>query len=113
VLLRIGDDGCWAEVGPGSAPPAGAQRLAGPVLPGLVNAHSHAFQRAFAGMSERREGEHDDFWSWRENMYRVARRITPHQLRAVAAMLYSVLLRGGYTQVCEFHYLQHAPDGRR
>ena len=84
----------------------------GPVLPGLVDAHSHAFQRAFAGLSERRESAADDFWSWRDRMYRVALRITPEQLRAVAAMLYAELLQGGYTQVCEFHYLQHDPDGR-
>ncbi len=111
VLLRIGADGHWAEVRPGVAAPPQAQVLAGPVLPGLVNAHSHAFQRAFAGLAEQRESEADDFWSWRDRMYRVALRITPAQLRAVAAQLYTELLRGGYTQVCEFHYLQHAPDG--
>ncbi len=111
VLLRIGADGHWAEVRPGVAAPPQAQVLAGPVVPGLVNAHSHAFQRAFAGLAEHRESEADDFWSWRDRMYRVALRITPAQLRAVAAQLYTELLRGGYTQVCEFHYLQHAPDG--
>lgn len=112
VLLRIGDDGCWADIATGVAAPTDAEGLAGAVLPGLVNAHSHAFQRAFAGFSERRESEHDDFWSWRERMYRVALRITPQQLRAVAAQLYLELLHGGYTQVCEFHYLQHRSDGR-
>jgi formimidoylglutamate deiminase len=113
VLLRIGADGCWADIRAGVAtPPPGAQVLAGPLLPGLVNAHSHAFQRAFAGLSERREQASDDFWSWRERMYGVALRITPEQLRAVAAQLYVELLRGGYTQVCEFHYLQHAHDGQ-
>lgn len=113
VLLTIGADGCWSSVQPGVAgAPAGAQVLAGPVLPGLVNAHSHAFQRAFAGLAERREADADDFWSWRDRMYRVAGRITPDQLRAIAAQLYLELLQGGYTQVCEFHYLQHAPDGQ-
>ncbi|HRZ61104.1 MAG TPA: formimidoylglutamate deiminase [Rubrivivax sp.] len=111
VLLRIGADGHWAEVRPGVAAPPQAQVLAGPVVPGLVNAHSHAFQRAFAGLAEHRESEADDFWSWRDRMYRVALRITPAQLRAVAAQLYTELLRGGYTQVCEFHYLHHAGDG--
>ena len=111
VLLRIGADGHWAEVRPGVAAPPQAQVLAGPVLPGLVNAHSHAFQRAVAGLAEHRESEADDFWSWRDRMYRVALRITPAQLRAVAAQLYTELLRGGYTQVCEFHYLHHAGDG--
>ena len=113
VLLLAGDDGHWAAIQAGAAAPPQAERLPGPVLPGLVDAHSHAFQRAFAGLAERRENEADDFWSWRDRMYRVALRITPQQLRAVAAMLYAELLRGGYTQVCEFHYLQHAPDGSR
>jgi formimidoylglutamate deiminase len=114
VLLRIGADGRWAEVSPGVAKePAGATALPGPLLPPLVNAHSHAFQRAFAGLAERREGATDDFWSWRDRMYRVASRISPEQLRAIAARLYVELLRGGYTQVCEFHYLQHRPDGAR
>lgn len=112
VLLRVGADGRWAEVRPGVPCPPEAQRLAGPVLPGLVDAHSHAFQRAMAGLAERREAGEDDFWSWRDRMYRVALRVTPQQLHAVAAQLYVELLRGGYTHVCEFHYLQHAPDGR-
>ncbi len=96
VVLRVGADGCWADIAPGQAAPPQATLLAGPVLPGLVNAHSHAFQRAFAGMSERRELETDDFWSWRERMYRVALRIGPDALRAVAAQLYAELLAGGY-----------------
>ncbi len=113
VLLRIGRDGRWAEIAPGvAAPPPGATVLDAPLLPGLVNAHSHAFQRAFAGLAERRESASDDFWSWRERMYQVALRITPMQLRAVAAQLYVELLRGGYTQVCEFNYLQHDSDGQ-
>ena len=113
VLLRIAADGRWAEVQPGVAvPPDGAQVLAGPLLPGLVNAHSHAFQRAFAGLAERRETEADDFWSWRERMYAVALRVTPAQLRVIAAQLYTELLQGGYTQVCEFHYLHHQPGGQ-
>lgn len=113
VLLQAGVDGHWQRVDPDQPCPPGATVLAGPVLPGLVDAHSHAFQRAFVGLAETRSGEHDDFWSWRDRMYRVALRITPAQLRAVAAHLYLELLQGGYTQVCEFHYLQHAPDGSR
>ncbi len=113
VVLRAGDDGRWAEITADVArPPAGALVLDGPLLPGLVNAHSHAFQRAFAGHAERREAASDDFWSWRDRMYRVALRISPTQLRAVAAQLYVELLKGGYTHVCEFHYLQHGLDGR-
>ena len=113
VLLRADASGHWAEVSPDiTTPPQGATVLPGPVLPGLVDAHSHAFQRAFAGLAERRDSDADDFWSWRDRMYGVALRITPDQLRAVAAQLYVELLRGGYTQVCEFHYLHHAEDGR-
>jgi formimidoylglutamate deiminase len=113
VLLRADASGHWADITPGvTTPPTGATVLAGPVLPGLVDAHSHAFQRAFAGLAERRESHADDFWSWRDRMYGVALRITPEQLRALAAQLYVELLRGGYTQVCEFHYLQHTEDGR-
>ena len=113
VLFRVGADGRWAEVLAGvHFPPPGATRLAGPVLPGLVNAHSHAFQRAFAGLAERRESQADDFWSWRDRMYAVASRITPSLLRAIAAQLDVELLCGGYTQVCEFHYLQHREDGQ-
>ena len=111
VLLEIDARGVWSGVSAGVAQPEGARRLAGPVLPGLVNGHSHAFQRAFAGLTERRASASDDFWSWRERMYSVALRITPQQMQAIAAQLYIELLRGGYTQVCEFHYVHHAPDG--
>jgi formimidoylglutamate deiminase len=111
VVLRSDAQGRWAEVEAGCAAPPESTLLPGPVLPGLVNAHSHAFQRAFAGLAERRTGSSDDFWSWRERMYGVAQRITSAQLHAVAAQLYAELLAGGYTQVCEFHYLHHRPDG--
>jgi formimidoylglutamate deiminase len=113
VLLSVGADGRWRTVAPDTECPPEAERLPGDVLPGLVDAHSHAFQRAFAGLAERRAGAGDDFWSWRDRMYGVALRLTPAQLRAVAAQLYLELLAGGYTQVCEFHYLHHAPDGSR
>ncbi|MBK9362970.1 MAG: formimidoylglutamate deiminase [Rubrivivax sp.] len=112
VLLEVGSDGHWQAVTPDTPAPPHAEVLGAPVLPGLVDAHSHAFQRAFAGLAERRDSAHDDFWSWRDRMYGVALRITPAQLRAVAAHLYAELLAGGYTQVCEFHYLHHAEDGR-
>jgi formimidoylglutamate deiminase len=114
VLLSVAADGRWLSVQPGATAveQAGAIRLPGPVLPGLVNAHSHAFQRAIAGLTERRGGgESDDFWSWRERMYSVANRITPAQLEAIASLLYAELLAGGYTQVCEFHYLHNDLNG--
>ena len=115
VLLEVAPDGRWARVeAHRPCPPAEeatVQVLPGPVLPGLVNAHSHAFQRAFVGLAERREGAHDDFWSWRDRMYGVALRLSPDALREVATHLYRELLAGGFTQVCEFHYLHHDTDG--
>jgi formimidoylglutamate deiminase len=113
VLLAVDAGGRWASVDTGvAAPPADAHRVEGVLLPGLVDAHSHAFQRAFVGLAERRASPaHDDFWSWRERMYAVAGRLGPDDLRAVATRLYAELLAGGYTHVVEFHYLAHAPGG--
>jgi len=82
------------------------------ILPGVANLHSHAFQRAMAGLAERQTNPEDSFWTWRETMYRFAARFTPELLRAVATQLYVEMLEAGYTAVCEFHYLHHAPDGR-
>jgi formimidoylglutamate deiminase len=112
VCLEVDGAGRFTCISSGiHTAPEHATVLRGPVLPGMVNAHSHAFQRAFAGLSERRDSDADDFWSWRDHMYGVALRITPAQMRAVAAQLYVEMLQGGYTQVCEFHYLHHAQDG--
>src|SRR5688500_1493863 len=82
VVLAVGADGRWSEVtcnAPAETQRA-AQRLSGPVLPGLVNGHSHAFQRAIAGLTERSASGEDDFWRWRDRMYSAANRITPQQL---------------------------------
>lgn len=78
---------------------------------GMTNLHSHAFQRAMAGLAERRGQGDDSFWTWREIMYDFATRIGPDELKAVAAQLYVEMLKAGYTHVCEFHYLHHQPDG--
>ena len=102
VLMTVDSADRWSAIQPHTPAPAQAQRLPGPVLPALVNAHSHAFQRAFVGLSERRDGDGDNFWSWRDRMYGVALRITPEQLHAVAVHLYTELLAGGYTHTCEF-----------
>lgn len=116
VLLSVDDNGYWDRIESGvpreRAVAEGAAAVHGALLPGMVNAHSHAFQRAFAGLAERRDSAHDDFWSWRDRMYRVALSVSPAQLKAVATALYVELLRGGYTQVCEFHYLHHDHDGQ-
>ena len=88
-----------------------AQRVGRYVMPGMPNLHSHAFQRAMAGLAERQSDANDSFWTWREIMYAFASRIGPDELRAIAAQLYVEMLKAGYTQVCEFHYLHHQPDG--
>jgi len=110
VLLEWDAQGELAAVTPDVAAPAGVEQ-AGYVVPGMVNLHSHAFQRALGGLTERAGDGPDSFWTWRELMYRFAGRITPEQIEAIAAQLYAECLRHGYTSVCEFHYLHRAPDG--
>jgi formiminoglutamate deiminase len=85
----------------------------GYALPGFQNAHSHAFQYAMAGLAERHSiaGQADDFWSWRETMYQLALNINPEQMKIIAAMLYAELVRNGYTNVAEFHYVHHDKNG--
>ena len=119
VVLQVRPDGHWGDIQTQATAQQreGAHELAGAVLPGLVNAHSHAFQRAMAGLTENRTVQarkpaDDNFWSWRDRMYSAANRITPQQLEAIAAFLYAEMLAGGYTQVCEFHYLHNQPDGQ-
>lgn len=80
-------------------------------IPGMPNAHSHAFQRALSGFGEARAGE-DSFWSWREVMYRLANRVTPEDMFVIAREAFLDMLRGGFTSVAEFHYVHHMPDGR-
>jgi formimidoylglutamate deiminase len=111
VLLEVDASGIWSRITCNATADMilDALPLGGPVLPGVVNAHSHAFQRAIAGLTEHGAANgQDNFWSWRERMYAVAQRITPEQLEAIATLLYTELLAGSYTQVCEFHYLHNA-----
>lgn len=99
------------------APPEGgiaAETVQGYALAGFQNAHSHAFQYAMTGEAEiHPAGIEDDFWTWREAMYRCALSVNPVQAEAIAAMLYSEMLRNGYTHVAEFHYLHHDKTGKR
>ncbi|MGK5077918.1 formimidoylglutamate deiminase [Janthinobacterium sp. HLX7-2] len=108
VLLEWDAAGDLMQLKEGAAPPAGVE-VAQYVLPGMVNLHSHAFQRALGGMTEKAGDDihhaPDSFWTWRELMYRFARQITPGQMEAIAAQLFAECLRHGYTAVCEFHYI--------
>ncbi len=84
------------------------------IVPGLVNTHSHAFQRAIRGRTEdRTDTGHDTFWTWREAMYRAANRLSPEDIYDVSRMAFLQMLLTGITTVREFHYLHHAPDGSR
>jgi len=97
---------------PGVAWDGQAQRL-GYVVAGLGNLHSHAFQRAMAGLTEVGGRSGDSFWSWRELMYRFLDRLDPDTFQAIAAQAYMEMLESGFTRVGEFHYLHHAEDGSR
>lgn len=105
-------DGRIESVGPVSQ--AGQRLPRRALLPGLINAHSHAFQRTIRGRTEQRDPgrPHDDFWTWREQMYRAAMRLQPDELEKVARLLYLEMVEAGITTVGEFHYLHHQPDGR-
>ncbi|MEV5352050.1 formimidoylglutamate deiminase [Streptomyces sp. NPDC052693] len=91
-----------------AAPPPGAEPLRGLTLPGLANAHSHAFHRALRGTAQVGSGT---FWTWREVMYSVADRLTPDTYHALARAVYAEMALAGITSVGEFHYVHHAPDG--
>ncbi len=110
VLIEV-EDGSITAVRAG-ATVDGAEALRGPVIPGMPNVHSHAFQRAMAGLTERAGPGSDNFWAWRELMYQFLGRITPQHNEAVAAQLYIEMLKAGYTSVAEFHYLHHDERGQ-
>jgi len=109
--LAVADDGSIAEIREQAPDGVSVETVAGPAIPGLSNLHSHAFQRAMAGLAEGPATSEDDFWSWREVLYRFVERLTPDDLEAIAAQLYGEMLRHGYTGVVEFHYLHRAADG--
>ncbi len=110
VRLEWDAGGTLTAVTP-DAVPASGEAQAGLVLPGMVNLHSHAFQRALGGLTETAGDGPDSFWTWRDLMYRFARNITPDHIEAIAAQLFSECLRHGYTSVCEFHYVQRDQAG--
>ncbi len=94
-----------------AAPPFDVQRVSGFVVPGMPNAHSHAFQRGMAGSAEDRQSARDSFWTWRQAMYALANRITSEDLQVLATQLFVEMLKAGYTSVAEFHYLHRQPNG--
>ncbi|AKU23804.1 formimidoylglutamate deiminase [Massilia sp. NR 4-1] len=110
VLLQWDAAGSLTAVTPDAQPGQGTE-TAHYVMPGMINLHSHSFQRALGGLTEKAGDGPDSFWTWRDLMYRFARSITPEQIEAIAAQLFSECLRHGYTSICEFHYVQRAPDG--
>ncbi len=110
VLLEWDAHGDLTRLEAQATAPLGVAR-AEYILPGMVNLHSHAFQRALGGLTEVAGEGPDSFWTWRDLMYRFAARITPEQIEAIAAQLFAECLRHGYTSLCEFHYLQRGPDG--
>lgn len=104
-------DGCITKVEQNILP-AAHDELHDIVLAGVGNLHSHAFQRAMAGLVETRGSTADSFWSWRKLMYEFALKMSPDDIEAVAALAYMEMLEAGFTRVGEFHYLHHAPDGQ-
>jgi formimidoylglutamate deiminase len=110
--VRIGvADGLIRSVETNATPQRSDEIINGLVLPGMANVHSHAFQRAMAGLAEWDAGGSDNFWSWREAMYRFAERLDPAAQLAIAQFLYIEMLKAGYTSVGEFHYLHNRPGG--
>ena len=112
VVITIDGRGYVTKIDSGGEV-VGNQTTAGLVaLPGMVNVHSHAFQRGFAGLSEYRTAEKDSFWTWRDQMYRYVRELNPDGVYSIAKQLYREMLQAGYTSVGEFHYVHNDPQGR-
>lgn len=111
VLIETDANGYIANVRV-NADRGDAEVAKGPVIPGMPNLHSHAFQRAMAGLTEKAGPSGDSFWSWRELMYRFLARITPEDNRAIATQLYIEMLKSGYTSVAEFQYLHNDENGK-
>jgi formimidoylglutamate deiminase len=114
AAVTVSDAGFITEVtiGPAEEPlPSDVEQIYGIVVPGMPNAHSHAFQRAMAGNTEFRSSARDSFWTWRSAMYALANRIEPEDLQTLATQLFVEMLKSGYTSVAEFHYLHRQPGG--
>ena len=112
VKLTISAQGFITAIETDAEPSADCLRLKGFLVPGMPNLHSHAFQRAMAGLTEVAGHPADSFWTWRDLMYRLVDKITPPQLETIASYLYIEMLKAGYTSVAEFHYLHHDRGGQ-
>ncbi len=114
VLVEIDADGSISRLQADAMPSSEIDvvKVRGPLLPGMSNCHSHAWQRVLVGRTEKCLPGKDDFWGWREAMYRSLERIGPAELRAITAQVYVEMLKAGYTSVGEFHYLHHSAEGR-
>ncbi len=110
VIIEIDQRGMISSIASGASADA-THHFDGVAIPGMANLHSHAFQRAMAGLAETGSASENSFWTWRELMYRFLERMSPDDVEAIAAQLYVEMLRAGYTAVGEFHYLHHSPDG--
>lgn len=110
VAIDIDARGTIARVMPHATGSEG-ERVAGPLVPGMPNVHSHAFQRAFAGRTGRANEGGDSFWTWRSTMYAMLERIDADVFEAITAQAYVEMLQAGYTAVAEFHYVHHDPRG--
>jgi len=111
VTVEVDASGIVTSVAVGAAARQGDAVADGPLLPALADLHSHAFQRAMAGLAEVAGTGPDSFWTWREAMYRTVGLVSPEDIEAIAAKLYVELMKGGFGRVVEFHYLHHAADG--
>ncbi len=111
VVIEIAADGTIIQVLEGEQPD-GAERAAGPLVPGMPNLHSHAFQRAIAGRTGNASRDGDSFWTWRREMYAFLDRVDADAFGAIASQAYVEMLKAGYTAVAEFHYVHHDPQGK-
>lgn len=110
VTVSVDDAGTISNIAETCAP---ADHAVDILLPALSNVHSHSFQRAMAGLAERRgPSAHDDFWTWRKVMYRFLEILTPDDVQTIAAQVQLEMLEAGYAAQAEFHYLHHAPGGQ-
>jgi len=116
ALVTVAEDGRISAIETvggtgGTGTPQEVERVSGFVVPGMPNAHSHAFQRGMTGNTEYRLSARDSFWTWRQAMYGLANRIEPDDLQVLATQLFIEMLKAGYTSVAEFHYLHRRPAG--